>query len=102
MESQDDERAEKRQSNGQQSSIAYLVAGLAIGTLLGVVLAPQSGDDTREWIATKCKDGMDSVNVRVRQTRQHVGHLIDRGQQQVSEAVGAGRKAFKKAKSLAV
>jgi hypothetical protein len=102
MESQDDERAENRQSNGQQSSIAYLVAGLAIGTLLGVVLAPQSGDDTREWIATKCKDGMDSVNVGVRQTRQHVGHLIDRGQQQVSEAVGAGRKAFKKAKSLAV
>jgi gas vesicle protein len=101
MNNQGDEQDEKRQDNDQQWTLVYLVAGFGIGALLGILLAPQSGDDTREWIATKCRNGVDSVDARVRQTRQHVGHLIDRGQQQVSEAVGAGRKAFKKAKAVA-
>jgi gas vesicle protein len=102
MKSQGNEHDEKRQGNDQHSRVAYLIAGVGIGALLGIVMAPQSGDDTREWIATKCQNGMDSVNARVRQTRQHVGHLIDGGQQQVNEAVDAGRRAFKKAKAVAV
>ena|ERR1700674_5079477 len=99
MKSQSDEHDEKRQGNHPQSGLMYLVVGLGIGTLLGIALAPQSGKDTREWIATKYKDGMDSVNTSVRQTRQQVGDLIDRGQQQVTAAVDAGREAFKKAKA---
>ena len=109
MKSQGDEHNEKKQGNRQGSRVSYLVAGLGIGAMFGILLAPRSGDDTREWIATKCKNGMDSVNTRVRQTRQHFAQLIDRGQQQVSDAVNqvsdavnTGREAFKKAKTAAV
>ena len=94
--SQDDE---KKQGNHQASRITYLVAGLGIGALVGVLLAPRSGDETREWFATKCKDGMDSVNAKVKQTHQQVAELIDRGQQQVGEAVDKGREAFSKARA---
>lgn|SRR5487761_1065754 len=102
MRIQSSEREEKKQPNHQRSRLTYLVVGLGIGALVGVLLAPQSGDDTREWFATKYKDGVDSVNAKVRQTRQQVGELIDRGQQQVGEAVEKGREAFSKAKAAGV
>ena len=102
MKNQSSEHAEKTQGNHKGSRFAYLVAGLGIGALVGVLLAPQSGDETREWFATKCKDGMDSVNAKVKQTRQQVAELIDQGQQQVGEAVNKGREAFSKAKAAAV
>ena len=99
MKSQGSEHDEKKQSNHQGSRLTYLVAGLGIGALVGVLLAPQSGDETREWFAARCKDGMDSVNAKVTQARQQVAELIDRGQQQVGEAVDKGREAFSKARA---
>jgi gas vesicle protein len=102
MKSQSSEHDEKKQGNHQGSRLAYLVAGLGIGALVGILLAPQSGDETREWFASKYKDGMDSVNEKVNQTRQQVADLIDRGQQQVGEAVDKGREAFSKAKAAVI
>ena len=99
---QSSEHDEKKQGNHQGSKLTYLVAGLGIGALVGILLAPQSWDETRAWFATKCKDGMDSVNAKVKQTRQQVAELIDRGQQQVGEAVDKGREAFSKAKAAGV
>src|SRR5579864_7165604 len=99
MKRQDTEQDERKQGTHQGSRLIYLVAGLGIGALVGVLLAPQSGDETREWFATKYKDGMDSVNAKVKQTREQVADLIDRGQQQVGEAVDKGRQAFSKAKA---
>jgi gas vesicle protein len=96
------EHDEKKQGNHQGSRFTYLVLGLGIGALAGVLLAPQSGDETREWFATKCKDGMDSVNAKVKQTHQQVAGLVDRAQQQVGEAVDKGREAFSKAKAAGV
>ena len=99
---QSSELNQKKQGNHQGSRLRYLVAGLGIGALVGVLLAPKSGDETREWFETKCKDGMDSVNAKVKQTRQQVAELIDKGQQQVGEAVDKGREAFSKAKAAGV
>jgi gas vesicle protein len=83
------------------AKITYLAAGLSIGALLSVLLAPQSGDDTREWIAGKCEDGMDAVHAKVQQTRGEVGELLQEGQEQIGGAVEQGRKAFRKAKAAA-
>jgi gas vesicle protein len=96
------EQDEKKQPDHQGSRLAYLVAGVGIGTLVGVLLAPQSGDETREWLAAKYKDGKDSVNAKVKKAREQVAELIDRGQQQVGEAVDKGREAFGKAKAAGV
>ena len=65
MKSQISEHNEEKQANHQGSRLTYLVAGLGIGALVGILLAPQSGDETREWFASKYKDGMDSVNAKV-------------------------------------
>ena len=81
------------------SMFGFLVAGLGIGAIAGVLLAPRSGEDTRDWISNRYKDGMDTVKGTVEETGQRLGDMLGRGQQQVSEAVDAGREAFRKAKA---
>jgi gas vesicle protein len=83
-------------SSYRSSTIAYLVAGLGIGTALSIFFAPRSGAETRQWIANKCLNGIDTANKKVRQTRLHVKDVMDQGQQKISEAVVAGRKAVGK------
>ena len=98
---QTEDQNAKMQCTGYGSALALLVAGLGIGAAVSVFLAPKSGVETREWIATKCLDGIDAANVKVRQTRLWVHELVDQGQQKVSAAVIARREALGKAKAEA-
>ncbi len=91
MNSQNGNSGPQVHDSSRWSMLGFLVAGLGIGAIAGVLLAPQSGEDTRDWISSKCKDGMDTVKETVEQTGQRLGDMLGRGQQQVSEAVDAGR-----------
>ena len=78
------------------SAIGFLIAGLGIGAAMSLLLAPKSGIKTRQWIANKCLDGVDTANKSIRQTRRQVKDLVDQGQVKISEAVEAGRESIGK------
>jgi gas vesicle protein len=88
-------------SGYRSSTFAYLVAGLGIGAAVSIFLAPRSGAETRQWIANKCLNGIDTANEKVRQTRLRVKDMMDQGQQKISEAVVTGREAVGKPKVAA-
>jgi gas vesicle protein len=99
MKTKNDDRNLTTPLGSPVSRLVWLIAGVGIGAVAGILLAPQSGEDTRDWISTKCKSGMENVNSKVEQTSQSVGDWIGQSQHQVSEAVSAGREAFSKAKN---
>jgi gas vesicle protein len=76
-----DNQNEKTECTSHGSAFAFLVAGLGIGAVFSLFLAPQSGADTRQWIATRCLDGINAANVKVRQARVRVHELVDQTQQ---------------------
>ena len=80
------------------SAFGYLAAGLGIGAALSIFLAPKSGEQTRKWIADKCLDAVESTNEKIRDSRANLKVVLDRGQNQVAEAVTAGREMLRKAK----
>jgi hypothetical protein len=80
----------------RSSIVTYLVTGLGIGAALSIFLTPKSGTETREWIANKCSTGVDMANEKGRKARLQVKDIVDQGQQQISEAVVAGRVAVGK------
>ena len=82
---------------GPLSRLTWLIAGVGIGAAAGILLAPQSGEDTREWISNKYDDGIHTAKAKVKRTRQGVGNWIDWGQERVTDAVNAGGDALKKA-----
>ena len=78
------------------STLAYLIAGLGIGAAMSLLLAPKSGAETRQWIANRCLDGVDTANKSVRHTRRQVRNAIDQGQNKIGEAIGAARESIAK------
>jgi gas vesicle protein len=99
MKTKNDDVNVKMQSGGPLPGFAWLMAGIGIGAVAEILLSPLSGEDTREWISSKSKNGMDTVNSKVRQTGRQVGDWIDGSRQRVLGAVSAGQDAFSKAKS---
>ena len=98
MKNQGDVQEAAIPNSSRSSTLAYLIAGLGIGAAVSIVLAPRSGAETRQWIANKCLNSIDTANEKVRQTRQHVKDVVDQGQQKISEAVVSGREAVGKPK----
>ena len=101
MNNQADVREKIIPESARGSTMAYLVAGLGVGAALSIFLAPQSGAETRRWIANKCLNGIDTANEKVRKTRVQMKELLDQGQEKISEAVTAGREAVGKSKAAA-
>jgi gas vesicle protein len=101
MKTQDDDMTMEMQSCNPLSKLTWLLVGIGIGAAAGLLLAPQSGEDTREWISVKYKDGIDTVNSKVRQTSEQVGDWIDQNKREVTRAVSAGKNAYSKAKAEA-
>ena len=74
---------EREQGGG---SLGGFIAGLAIGTvagaLLAMILAPQSGEDTRDLLVARARE----AGERARDTAGDAGDLLARGRQIVAEA----------------
>jgi len=69
-----------------------------VGTVLGVLFAPRSGEETRESLAESARDGLDRAITEgkkwVRQTQQ----TVDDVKSQLRNAVDAGERVYEQAK----
>jgi len=78
--------ADERSNDGGGGGVAGFVTGLAVGILAGVglamILAPQSGEDTRDLLVAKARE----AGERARDTAGDAGDLLARGRQIVAEA----------------
>ena len=95
--------------------LAWFLAGLGVGALVGILYAPKSGRETREDLANTAREGTEYLRTKGRQTANQVGEYVDRGRAQweefvergkslvndqstrVAAAVEAGREAYKSA-----
>ncbi|HKF21375.1 MAG TPA: YtxH domain-containing protein [Candidatus Angelobacter sp.] len=83
---------------------AWFMAGLGLGALTGILLAPKSGRQTRKAIATGVNDGIQHLTALGRDTRERVNNMMDlakksfaRKRQQADAAIYAAKKALAKA-----
>lgn len=71
--------------------LAWFLAGLGVGALVGVLYAPKSGRETREELANSAREGTEYLRTRGKQAAEQMGDLVDKGKAQVSEYVDRGR-----------
>ena len=85
------------------SKVSYFLAGLGIGALVGVLFAPKSGEETREYLTSKADEGRDYAQRKARELRERAEDLIqrskeimDRQKEGVAAAVEAGKDAYRR------
>jgi gas vesicle protein len=82
--------------------VLWFLAGLGIGAVVGILYAPQSGNETREILMAKAEEGRDYVRKRARDARDQAEQWAARGKEvynaqkeQLRSAVEAGRQAYR-------
>jgi gas vesicle protein len=90
------------------SNISYLALGLGIGWLVGILFAPKSGEETREYLSQKVNERSEYAQKKVRDLRVRAEDLVERGKEVVSQekekiaaAVDVGRETYQQEKSKA-
>jgi gas vesicle protein len=76
-----------------------VMIGLGIGVALGILLAPKSGQETRDQIAGTVKDSIDNALATGQDLADRAQHTLDDARERVKEAAAAGEQAYRKAKS---
>ena len=97
----------------QNSGISYFVVGLGIGVAVGLLMAPRSGEETRQLLRTKADEGTEFLRAKAEESKEFVrrrgtelresaSELIDRSKdaiarqkEQLAMAVEAGKQAYR-------
>ena len=82
--------AEDSRING----LAWFLAGLGVGALVGILYAPKSGRETREDLANSAREGADYVRTKGRQATDYAGDLYDKSKQYASDYADRGRQQW--------
>lgn len=101
----------------EKSGFGYFLLGLGIGVAAGVLWAPRSGEETRQFIAGKAGESADYLKQRTEEGKQYVrartddlkgsaSDILEKGRTTVSRqkenlnaAVEAGKQAYRDAVS---
>jgi gas vesicle protein len=90
------------------SKISYFIVGLGVGALLGILFAPKSGEETREFLAKKAEEGREYAQRKARELRERAEDLIERSKEvatrqkdSLTAAVDAGREAYQRERTKA-
>jgi gas vesicle protein len=87
-------------------SFGYFLAGLGIGTLVGVLTAPRSGEETRNYLSQRAGEGKEYAQRKARELRERAEDFVERGKQVASDqkdlitgALDVGREAYLREKA---
>jgi gas vesicle protein len=85
------------------SKVSVFLIGLGIGALVGILFAPNSGEDTREFLSNKADEGRDYAQRKARELRERAEDLLERSKEimdrqkdALAEAVDAGKDTYKR------
>jgi len=90
------------------AKISYFIVGLGIGTLVGILFAPRSGEETREFLTQKADEGREYAQKKARELRERAEDLIERSKEivnrekgSIAAAVEAGKETYQRERSKA-
>ena len=81
------------------SKVSFFLVGLGIGALVGILFAPKSGEETREYLSSKAEEGRDYAQKKARELRERAEDLIERSKEIMAkqkDAVDAAKEAYKR------
>ncbi|MFB3778585.1 MAG: YtxH domain-containing protein [Bryobacteraceae bacterium] len=88
----------------EENKFTYFVLGFGIGVAVGILFAPQSGEETRNLLRSKAGEGKEYLKQRGEKLYESAGELVEKGKsavarqrEQLAAAVEAGKQAYREA-----
>lgn len=81
------------QSGSGNVMLAFMV-GAITGAAVALLFAPASGDETREYLGQRAREGRDRAREAAEQSRE----FYERNRESVATAIDRGREAFQQAR----
>jgi gas vesicle protein len=88
-----------RTSHNWTESISAFAVGVGVGAALGLLFAPRSGSDTREYLVESAQEQLDGAIAAGHKVAQRAQQNIDRVKSQVRKAADVGERAYRDAKN---
>jgi gas vesicle protein len=90
-------------SDSAGSKVSFFVVGLGVGAMLGILFAPKSGEETRDYLTSKADEGRDYAQRKARELRERAEDLLERSKEIMSKqkeaiasAVDAGKETYRR------
>lgn len=80
-------------NNTGRTTLVFLT-GLAIGAGLVALFAPQSGEETREWIADTAERKYKMLRRRGRRSFRQLEGAVAKGEEKLTEVLRSGKEAL--------
>ena len=77
---------EQETQEGLLSNVGWFLVGAVVGMTAAILLAPQSGQETREFISDKTQKGRDAVADAGRDVYDRGKDMVEKGRQLVEDA----------------
>ena len=84
--------------NDESTGFPYLLLGIGIGMVAGLLLAPRSGEEIREDIRRRTNEGVDYLNQQAEKLREGAVKVVTKGKEWVgrqSENIQSAAEARK-------
>jgi gas vesicle protein len=78
--------------------LAGLLAGVAVGAVLGILFAPDKGSNTRKRILSKSKDCTDSVKDKISELGNTLMNKADDVEQEAEQMASKGKEKYDEVK----
>jgi gas vesicle protein len=89
-----------------KNGLSAFLLGLGVGVGIGMLFAPKSGSETREYIKSKAGEGTDYIKQRGSELKDTASGWVDRGKETLgrqketlNDAMEAGKQAYRDAVS---
>jgi len=89
-----------------KNGLSAFLLGLGVGVGIGMLFAPKSGQETREYIKNKAEESGDYLKQRSAEFKESASTWVDKGKdvlgrqkETLSDAMEAGKQAYRDAVS---
>src|SRR5580692_10990124 len=101
-----DLRAREGANMDDDNKLSYFFLGLGLGVVAGVLFAPKSGAETRDFLSSKANETADLAKRRAEEMREAAIETYERGvssvqrqKENLAAAVEAGRQSYRESTS---
>ena len=78
---------------------AAFAIGVGVGAIVGIMLAPKSGEETRAYLRERAEEGLDEARAQGRRVARRAQASVEDAKDFMNDAIDKGKSAYREVRS---